>query len=191
LNAVSELVPAHLLSFQPMGPGRISMQLLRGVVVQSARQRQAIISDRASVAPLSSHEIWLRQADGQEISVTLNTNAVQLLAGQPLSVLGRQHRSAFQPFMVLNEATGAVIETIAVARWGLCGMMGQLYGLLCLLPLLVSFPFVLVFGSWSKFALCLAAAILLFVPSWLRARQHAARVTAYVSAHPQALRAAV
>jgi len=83
-----------------------------------------------------------------------------------------------------------VIETIAVARWGLCGMMGQLYGLLCLLPLLVSFPFVLVFGSWSKFALCLAAAILLFVPSWLRARQYAASVITYVSAHPQALRAA-
>ena len=109
-----------------MGPGRISMQLLRGVAVEFARQRQAIISDSASVAPLSSHEIWLRQADGQEISVTLNTNAVQLLAGQPLSVLGRQHRGAFQPFMVINEATGAVIETIAVARWGLCGMMGQL-----------------------------------------------------------------
>jgi len=173
-----------------MGPGRINMQLLSGVVVESARQRQTIVSDSASVAPLSSHEIWLRQADGQEISVTLNTNAVQLLAGQPLSVLGRQHRGAFQPFMVINEATGAVIETIAVARWGLCGMMGQLYGLLCLLPLLVSFPFVLVFGSWSKFALCLAAAILLFVPSWLRARQYAASVITYVSAHPQALRAA-
>ena len=167
------------------------MQLLRGVVVESARRRQTIVSDSASVAPLSSHEIWLRQADGQELPVTLDTNTVHLHAGQALSVLGRQHRGAFQPFMVINEATGAVIQIIAAARWGLCGLMGQLYGLLCLLPLLVSFPFVLVYGSWSKFALCLAAAILLFVPSWLRARQHAARVTAYVSAHPQALRAAV